>query len=205
MLLNFFIKSMAKTKNQLPPLTSDIKNAQQNLKDGKIILYPTDTVWGLGCDPRDETAVQKIFTIKKRPLNSPLILLVHDIEMLKHFVPDLHPRVESLLVIHHNPLTLIHKNTHHIPSHILHDNGSVAIRVCKHPYCYNLIRKYKYPIVSTSANIHGTSTPRNFNEIDKQIKETVDYVAQYGQSILEFNSASSLASYNEYGELDFIR
>lgn len=196
---------MPNLDDQRIALKTDIQNALSILKNGKILLYPTDTIWGLGCDPFNQEAVHQIYTLKKRPRNLPLILLASDIDMVKYYAPNMHPRVESLLEIHKNPLTLVHRQCKHIPDYLMHSDGSIAIRIVHDPFCTSLVRTLKKPIVSTSANIHSQPAPAIFSEISSDILSAVDYVVKERQLETKKKAASAMATYDNEGELTFIR
>lgn len=151
--------------------------AIEHLKKGNVILYPTDTIWGLGCDPNNEEAVRKIFDIKRRPIDQPLILIVDSIQMLKTIVPRLHPHLEDILYYNIRPLTLIYdqvKKT--FAPGVAAPNGSLAIRIVHNKSCQNLLANFGGPIISTSANIHNETFPKSKEEIHPDIVEQIDYL-----------------------------
>lgn len=174
------------------------------LNAGKIILYPTDTIWGLGCDAMNKEAIEKIYTIKERVPDKPFIILVSDIDMLKSYIKDIHPRVETLLSHHTRPLTVIYKAKKNIPE-ILLENGKVAIRVIVEEKIAELIRQFGRPIVSTSANISNEDFPENFESINSKIKAAVDYIFHYKRNDKELRAPSVIASFSKSGKLKFHR
>jgi len=174
------------------------------LNNGDIILFPTDTIWGLGCDIHNLKAIDKIYKIKNRPKNKPFIILVSDIEMIKEYVHEIHPRIETLLIYHNRPLTIIYKKGKNLPD-ILMKNGNVAIRIVKDNVIADLIKAYGKPLVSSSANIAGEPFPKTFLEISNKITKSVDYIFKYKQSLLEEGEPSPIASYNKKGKLKFFR
>lgn len=175
------------------------------LKNGGSILYPTDTIWGLGCDACNQNAIENIYHIKKRPTNKPMILLVSDIEMLKTYVEDIHPRVETLIGYFDRPLTVIYQNPKNLPPAAISKDNTVAIRVTKDQFCQELIRTWQKPLVSTSANISGENFPQNYDEVDQYIRSQADYIVKYKRHELRKKAASVIVSYNNEGELNFIR
>ncbi len=179
--------------------------AISNLKKGKIILYPTDTIWGIGCDATNEKAIRKIYKIKKREINKPFIVLVSDIEMLKKYVEDLHPRIETLLYYHNRPLTIIYKKSKNLPGILTGEHGSIAIRVIKEKVISKIIKEFGKPIVSSSANIAGEPFPKSFKEISEEVKTSVDYILPYKQEDKNSTTPSVIAKYNKNGKLKFIR
>lgn len=172
------------------------------LKEGKIILYPTDTLWGLGCDALNPETVNRIYEIKNRPPDKSFVLLVSDIEMLKLYVKEIHPRVETLLAYHTRPLTVIYKAKKILPD-ILLDNGKVAIRIVQEKKISELIKKFGKPIVSIPANISDEPLPENFNEINDKLKSSVDYVFFHKRNSVEPQQSSAVASFSKSGKLKF--
>lgn len=175
------------------------------LKDGKIWLHPTDTVWGLGCDALNESAINKIFEIKNRPKTSPLILLVADMQMLKEFVEEIHPKIETLLHYSTRPITVLYKSNGRIPKIITNQNNDIAIRIPQEPWLTNIIEQFGNPIVSTSANIHGEPFPMSFSNINPKIKENVDYIALHNRNIKIPAEPSVVITINEKDDIVFIR
>lgn len=175
------------------------------LKKGFVILYPTDTIWGLGCDMTNQSAVKRIFEIKQRDPDKSFILLVDSLAMLKRYVPNLHPRIETLLAYHQKPLTLVYDQFLNIPDHLVSSDGTVAIRICMDPFCQSVISEFGKPIVSTSANISGDPYPRLYSEISEAIKNKVDYIVEYGRDFMEERQPSVVARFNRKGDLDFLR
>jgi L-threonylcarbamoyladenylate synthase len=175
------------------------------LENGGTILYPTDTIWGLGCDAMNEKAIEKIYSLKNRPKDKPFTILVNSIEMLKTYAPDIHPRIETLHTYHVLPLTLIYEESIELPDILLGKNKSAAIRIVKDEFCHQLIRSFGRPIVSTSANISNEPFPTNFGEISSPILKGVDYVVRHRQEEKQAQKPSILARYDENGELIFLR
>ena len=159
----------------------EVENALVVLRTGGIILYPTDTVWGLGCDATNKEAVQKIFDLKKRDDSKSLIVLMADEKQVMHYVaaPDL--SVFDFLKQQSRPTTFIYENAIGFADNLVANDGSVAIRIVKDDFCRHLIKRLKKPIVSTSANISNMVTPATFTEISDEIKTGVDYVVQWRQ------------------------
>jgi L-threonylcarbamoyladenylate synthase len=176
------------------------------LRRGDTILFPTDTVWGIGCDATNEEAVEKVSAIKKRPSSKAgYVLLVDSIEMLKNYVLHVHPRIETLLGYHERPLTIIYDEGVGLASNVLAKDGSVAIRVVKDPFCRELIMQFGKPIVATSANVSNEPMPTNYGEISSDVLEKVDFVVKVKQDSKEHGEPSIIARLNEFEELDFIR
>jgi L-threonylcarbamoyladenylate synthase len=148
------------------------------LKNGGTILYPTDTIWGIGCDATNEEACQKILKLKDRPDDKSFILLVDGFQMLERFVPDFNPICYDLVDLSEKPLTIIYPSVKGIAQCVPAADGTVGIRITKDPICLKLIRSLRKPIVSTSANVSGKSTPTIYSEIVPVIKEGVDAVLE---------------------------
>jgi len=175
------------------------------LRDGGVILCPTDTVWGLCCDAYNFDAVSKIFSIKERDNNKTMILLVSSIDHLKQYIKDIHPRIETLIHYHRRPISVIYKANQNLPSYLTDNNGDIAMRVVKESSLCMIIEKLNRPIVSTSANISGTPTPKNYEQINSIITSEVDYIL-HPKAPVDFKSVSSmLIRYDDEGELIFLR
>jgi len=159
----------------------DILNCLEVLKKGGLILYPTDTIWGIGCDAINARAVNRIYTLKKRPDEKSMIVLVADEKELLRYVMQPEPGVFDYLKKTKKPTTVIYRDAIGLADNLNNKDGSIAIRICNDEFCRHLIKRLRTPIVSTSANISGTVFPRNFSEISEEIKTNVDYVVQYRQ------------------------
>lgn len=155
---------------------NEINNALNILKKGGLLLYPTDTVWGIGCDATNSEAVEKIFELKKRSDKKSLICLVSDFKMLNEYVENVPEVAYDILKYADKPTTIIYDDPIRVAENLVAEDNSLAIRVAKDDFCKKLIRKLRKPLVSTSANISGTQTPQSFADIDPLILEGVDYV-----------------------------
>lgn len=160
----------------------DISNCIAVLEKGGLILYPTDTIWGIGCDATNKEAVEKIYKLKKRPAEKSMIVLVAEERDINRYVPNADLRIFEFLRTMQKPTTVIYENVNGLAGNLTGENGSVAIRVCREPFCNELIRRFQKPIVSTSANSSGEAFPSTFAEIKEEIVEGVDYVVQYRQN-----------------------
>lgn len=175
------------------------------LKKGGVLLYPADTVWGIGCDATQPEAIEKVIEIKGRNNQKPFILLVSDISDIKKVARTIHPRVETLLSLHTRPLTIIYPEARKEFSHVANANGSIGIRVVNRGFCHDLIKQFGSPIISTSANFSGSPTPLRFGSIDSDIIQKVDFTVP---AIFEkglTGKPSQIASYDKHGELTFLR
>lgn len=175
-------------------MNNELKNALKALELGKIILYPTDTIWGIGCDVSSDIAIKKIFKIKKRDYSKGLICLASSFEMIKDYADideiDIYKQKSN-----ESPTTFIFDNPKKISNYIIGNNNSVAFRVPKNNFCIKLIEAFGKPIVSTSANLSGYMIPYNFNDIDTKIKENVGYIVQLEQ-YKHCNVSSRILKYN---------
>ncbi|WP_343632600.1 L-threonylcarbamoyladenylate synthase [Fluviicola sp.] len=148
------------------------------LKTGKTILYPSDTIWGIGCDATNEEACQRILEIKERPADKSFILLADSFQMIEKYIPEFPDVCYDLVDLSDKPLTIIYPNAQGLAPSVLAQDGSVGIRLTKDPVCLSLIRSIRKPLVSTSANISGMPFPTNFSTIDPKIKERVDAIVE---------------------------
>lgn len=156
----------------------DVAGALDTLRKGGIILYPTETVWGIGCDATNSEAVKKVFQLKKRLEAKALITLVSDLAMLERHVEDVPEIALQLIEQSDRPITIVYDNGRGLAPELYAPDGSVGLRLTNHPYCLALCRGLKKPIVSTSANISGEPTPSVFHQISPEIIQGVDYAAQ---------------------------
>lgn len=183
----------------------DLEEAIAILDKGGTILFPTDTIWGIGCDACNPEAIQKVQELKNRDTSKPFILLVDSIEMLKNYVRQLHPKLETLMVHHVRPLTVVYDKAKNLPQNAIAEDGSVAIRIPQDEYCCYLIRAFGKPILSTSANISRQPKPNNFSEVSKVVKKKVDYIANHRQNERSLNDPSVIVTLSSRGELIFLR
>ena len=183
----------------------EINDICKLLNNDKVIICPTDTIWGLSCSVMSEDATKKIYRIKNRAIGKPFILLVSDLDMLLRYVQELHPRIETLLSHHKKPLTIIHDNPRDIPKYALAEDGSIGIRIVQEEYCKQIIKSLNKPLVSTSANYSGTASPRNYSEIDQKLISEVDYTAHYKRDNDVLNDPSVIIKYDDEGQIEILR
>lgn len=155
----------------------DLNKAVETLKNGNIILYPTDTIWGIGCDATNVEAIKKIFDIKKREKSQSFIILVENDKRLQDLV-DVPEMAWEIMDLSEKPVTIIYEAAKNLPSELLAEDGSIGIRVVKNDFCKKLITKLNAPLVSTSANLSGFKTPAKFSDISDDIKNAVDYTVE---------------------------
>jgi L-threonylcarbamoyladenylate synthase len=175
----------------------DIDQCLQVLKNGGIILYPTDTVWGIGCDATNAKAVEKIYELKKRPDEKAMIVLVADEkEVLQHVAnPDL--QLFDYLKKITKPTTVIYDGAIGFANNLIGKDGSIGIRISKDQFCKHLIKRFRKPIVSTSANISGQPLAKIFAEINDEIKSSVDYIVKYRQDDNTIAEPSSVIKWSK--------
>src|SRR5690554_762116 len=157
-------------------MKAEIENALTVLKRGGLILYPTDTVWGIGCDATNPEAVEKIFKLKNRSDKKSLICLVSDFKMLNEYVQEVPEVAYDILKYASRPTTIIYDDPIRVAENLIAEDNSLAIRVTKDRFCEKLIKKLRKPLVSTSANVSGSQTPQSYSEIDPLILGSVDYI-----------------------------
>lgn len=191
------------TKN-IAIMQNDISESLFNIKNGKIILHKTDTIWGLACDASNENAVNKLKEIKDRPDDKAFILLISDISQLSIYVEKVPDIAWDLVEFAENPLTVIYPKGKNVPKTTLANDGSIAIRLVKNGPCKELIYRFGKAIVSTSANISGEKSPRNFNEISEKIKQSVDYIELSKLPETEMKP-STIVKLGINGDFSFIR
>lgn len=183
----------------------DLLKALEVLRSGGSILYPTDTIWGLGCDATNTKAVDNIYRIKQRIESKSLIILVSDFEQISNWVEEIPEVAADLIRLIENPLTIIYSNAKNLPENVIASDGTIGIRVVKEPFCIELIRLFGKPIISTSANISGEPAPVTFSHISNQILGSVDYIVKYKQQLLTQSKASTIIRLMETGEYVILR
>jgi L-threonylcarbamoyladenylate synthase len=186
-------------------MEEEIKNAIEVLRKGGVILYPTDTVWGIGCDARNKEAVAKVYKLKKRAEYKSLVALVCDHTMLNRHVKEVPEVAWELLDAAEEPLTIIYPDARMLAENMIAADGSVGIRIVKEPFCNTLIHKFGKPLVSTSANVSGEETPLNFSDIKLDIVNNVDYIVNYRRNEENNVKPSTIIKVAMNGEVKIIR
>ena len=185
-------------------MNEEINKALQTLKNGGLILYPTDTVWGIGCDANNAEAVNKIYKLKKRIDCNMLICLVADDRMLKKYVKNVPLVALNIIEVIDKPTTIIYDDAQNVASNLIASDGSIAIRIPDDDFCYQLSRRLNGAIVSTSANISGETTPKSYKEIAPAILKGVDYVVNLHHEKIR-NKPSSIIKLSNNGVVKIIR
>jgi len=186
-------------------MKEDIDNSLRVLRGEGVILYPTDTIWGLGCDATSAVAVEKIFTIKKRHDSKSLIILVNSIEMLEEYVPEIPPMAAEIIKVADKPITIVYPRSRNLAPGISAEDGSVGIRITKDRFCSVLIEKLGKPLVSTSANISGEPAPGTFSEISEEIIKAADYTVKIRREEKRKSRPSPVIRIEMNGEIKILR
>lgn len=190
-----------KTMNQ----QEDIKNAIEVMKRGGVILYPTDTVWGIGCDATNAEAVAKVYKIKKRDDSKALICLVDSDARLQRYVRNVPNVAWDILDIAIKPTTIILDGAINLAPNLIAEDGSIALRITKEPFSHELCYRFQKPLVSTSANISGEPAAANYNDISQELLDAVDYVCFSRRQEHKPHTPSSIIKLKEDGEVTIIR
>ena len=183
----------------------DLKEALETLRRGGIILYPTDTVWGIGCDATNEEAVKKIYELKQRSDSKSMLALVDSEARLERYVENIPEIAWQLIETSDEPITIIYDSPKGVAESLKAEDGSLGIRITKEKFSNELCKKLGKPIVSTSANRSGEPTPLNYDEISDYIKEGVDYVVDYRRSDKSKPNPSHIIKLSEGGVIKIIR
>lgn len=183
----------------------DINQALETLKNGGLILYPTDTIWGIGCDATNAEAVEKVFALKGRDKNKTMLVLLHNDNQLASYVREIPEVAYELIEATDRPLTIIYSDAKNLAPNAIAEDGSIGIRIVNHPFCQQLLQRFRKPIISTSANISGQPTATNFDEISEEIKNGVDYIVKFDQQNLAQGKPSIIMKLDPSGKFDFIR
>lgn len=186
-------------------MIEDIKAALDVLQKGGIILYPTDTIWGIGCDACNEEAVKKVYAIKNRIDSKSMLVLMENAALIERYVTEIPDVAYDLIELTDKPLTIIFDGARSLAKNLIAEDGSIGIRITTEKFSSELIRRFKRPIVSTSANISGKPSPSCFDEIEPEIIDAVDYVVKYRQDDLQKSVPSGIIKLGRSGEIKIIR
>ena len=184
-------------------MEKEIENALEVLSNGGIILYPSDTIWGIGCDATNDKAVKKIFELKKRAKSKALIILIAEYANMYKLLDQVSPNAYQYMN-ESKPTTVIFDNIKNISSHVMAEDGSAAVRLVKDKFCENLILKLGQPLVSTSANLSGGENPKKFSEINIELKDNVDYIVNLRREEI-MDTPSSIIKLYSNGKINKIR
>lgn len=186
-------------------MTEDIKKACRVMSEGGVILYPTDTIWGIGCDATNEEAVRRVYEIKRRADSKAMLVLVDSPVKVDFYVQDVPDIAWDLIELADKPLTVIYSGARNLAPNLLAGDGSVGIRVTGEAFSRELCRRFRKAIVSTSANVSGQPSPRNFSEISEEIKSAVDYVVGCRRDETGSPKSSSIIKLGKGGVIQIIR
>jgi len=193
-----------KTQKVFSNMSNELNNTIKVLKQGGLILYPTDTVWGLGCDATNFSAVEKLYKLKNREDQKAMICLVSDFNMLNYHIEEIPEAAYSILEYASAPTTIIYDKPLRVTENLIAADDTLAIRIVKEGFCADLLKRFKKPIVSTSANISRKPTPKSFQEIEDYIIKGVDYVVNLERTNKSSNP-SSIIKLSTNGEVKIIR
>lgn len=186
-------------------MEEDIKKAFEVLVSGGLILYPTDTIWGIGCDATNEEAVHRVYELKRRVDSKALITLLDNPIKLDYYIDEVPSVAWDLIELSEKPLTIIYDGARNVAPNLMAEDGSLAIRVTKEKFSQELCKRFRKALVSTSANISGEPAPANFDDISEEIKQGVDYIVKYRQEDTSKSKASSIIKLGKTGEVKIIR
>lgn len=186
-------------------MTDDIKAALAVLQKGGVILYPTDTIWGIGCDACNVEAVKRIYEIKNRTDSKSMLVLMENAALLDRYIDEVPDVAFDLIELTDKPLTIIYDGAKNLAANLVAEDGSIGIRITTEAFSSELIRRFKRPIVSTSANISGRPSPACFDEVEQEIIDAVDYVVKYRQDDTQKAVPSSIIKLGRGGEVKIIR
>ncbi|HWZ04013.1 MAG TPA: L-threonylcarbamoyladenylate synthase [Mucilaginibacter sp.] len=186
-------------------LRDEVAKAFKIIQDGGIILYPTDTIWGIGCDATNTEAIKRIYKLKQRDEAKSMIILLDTENKLESYISDMNPLAYDLIEYAENPLTLVMPGAKNISPALISGDGSIGIRIAKHPFCQQLIQRMRKPLVSTSANVSGKPSPQYFSQIDPEIIDGVDYVVDLDQHSMEIKTPSTIMKLAPDGKFEFLR
>lgn len=186
-------------------MIDDIKSALAVLQKGGVILYPTDTIWGIGCDACNEEAVKRVYEIKNRADSKSMLVLMENAALLDRYVDEVPEIAIDLIELTDKPLTIVYDGAKNLARNLVAEDGSIGIRITAEAFSSELIRRFKRPIVSTSANRSGNPSPSCFDEIEQEIIDSVDYVVKYRQDDTHKAAPSGIIKLGRGGEIKVIR
>lgn len=186
-------------------MNEEIKKACQVMREGGVILYPTDTIWGIGCDATNEEAVRRVYEIKRRADSKAMLVLVDSAVKVDFYVQDVPEVAWDLIELADKPLTIIYSGARNLAPNLLAEDDSVGIRVTGEEFSKRLCQQFRKAIVSTSANVSGQPSPQNFSEISEEIKAAVDYIVDYRREETTQAKPSSIIKLDKGGVIKIIR
>lgn len=193
------------TFEELKEFEDDIKECIQALDQTNSFLYPTDTIWGVGCDATNYRSVEKVQLLKGRSEEKSFVVLMSDVTMLRQHLANPLPNLEDFILGFTKPTTIVFNDIIGIASNVLAKDGSLGIRIPKDPFCIALIKRFRKPILSTSANFSGLPSPNNFSDISERLKSKVDYVVNWRQNDMVKSTPSAIIKLDDHGRKIIIR
>lgn len=186
-------------------LQDEVKKACEVMSQGGIILYPTDTIWGIGCDATNEEAVEKVYRIKRRTDSKSMLVLLDTTAKLDYYIEDFPEIALDLIDLSDKPLTIIYDGARNVARNLIAADGSLGIRITKEAFSQRLCQAFRRPLVSTSANISGEASPANFSEISEEVREAVDYVVDYRREDAAKSKPSGIIKLGKGAQVQIIR
>ena len=186
-------------------MEDDIKQACKIMQAGGIILYPTDTIWGIGCDATNAEAVKKVYELKQREDSKSMLVLIDSSAKLQSYISEVPDIAWDLIEVSDKPLTIIYPGARNLAPNLIGEDGTVGMRMTQEAFSKKLCERMRRPIVSTSANISGKASPAQFSEISKEIKQGVDYIVKYRQEEKQKSAPSGIIKLGLSGEIKVIR
>ncbi|MCD6597477.1 MAG: threonylcarbamoyl-AMP synthase [Bacteroidales bacterium] len=186
-------------------MLKEVNAAIKVLQEGGLILYPTDTIWGIGCDATSQEAVQKIYKLKQREDSKTMLVLVNSMQMLKEYIRETPSMAPELISLSKKPLTIIYPDAINLAPNLINHDGTIGIRICNTPFCQKLISIFGKPLVSTSANITEHPYPKTFTDIEELIRKDVQYIVNIDQDKKNPSNPSSIIKLGLQNEIEIIR
>lgn len=186
-------------------MKAEVDKAVEHLRKGHVILYPTDTIWGIGCDATNEKAVERIYEIKQRVESKSLIILLGEKEQLKNYVEKVPKIAYDLIQSISKPLTIIYPNAINLAGNVVAEDNTIAVRITSYEFCREMVNAFGKPVVSTSANISGETPPLAFSKISRKILESVDYIVDFHRSVVNATKPSTIIKIDARGNFNIIR
>jgi len=188
-----------------PEYHDDLTRALDTLRKGGVIIYPTDTIWGIGCDATNTEAVARVYQMKQRDDSHSMLVLLDDVSYLSFYVKEVPAIAYDIVGVADTPLTIVYDGARNLASNLIASDGSIGIRIVQDAFCADLIRRFRKPIVSTSANISGKPSPQRFDDIDPRLLEQANYVVQWRQDDLSGSKPSSIIKLDSKGHIKILR
>jgi len=201
----FYLADFYHFKQSINNMQNDIKKALEVLKNGGVVLYPTDTIWGLGCDATNPEALNRIYEIKNQEDPENMVVLMENPALLERYIVEVPDVAWDLVEISTTPLTIIFPGAKNLPANLIAGDGSIGIRFTKEEFTSRLLQRFRRPLVSAPANISGENSPAFFDEISEEVKEQADYIVEYGRDDIMPAQPMGIIRLGPGGQIDIIR